>query len=186
MSREKANERINNRTGSAAPKRSYTGIVIIFSLLIVCILVGFIVLLIIGKESEGEIVTRNMVVTPENIDEVVSQLEEVEYTPPGSYEVIMSTHWTFEDGASASTDAYVENSILNRNTVYFTVTPADDDDHVVLRSPYLEAGSHLENITLDEDLDAGVYDMVLTYHLVDGDLKELSEVSVSVTITVQN
>lgn len=186
MSREKANERINSRTSAVAPKRSYTGIVIVLSVIIVCILVGFIVFLLYGKEADGEVKTRNMVVTPENIDEVVSQLEEIEYTPPGSYEVIMSTRWTFEDGASASADAYVENSVLNRNTVYFTVTPADDDDHVVLRSPYLEAGSHLENITLDEDLDAGVYDMVMTYHLVDDDLKELSEVSVSVTITVQN
>lgn len=185
MSRDKANDRINNRaTSTAEQTRSHTGVIVVIAVLIVCILVGVILYLLFGRETESN--TRNTVVTPDNIEEIMNQLADKDYTAPGSYEVTMNTDWTFANGKAASADAYVENCVRNTNTVYFTITLANDDSREIYHSPYLELGSHIENITLDEDLDAGVYDAVLTYHLVDDDMKDLSEVSVSITITVQN
>lgn len=185
MSKDKANERIDRRANTTAPadsKKSKTAIIIIIAVIIVCILVGIIIFLLFGKESTP----RNVVVTPENIEQIIKEIDEAEYTAPGSYEVNMNTEWIFLDGKAASKDAYVENSVRNQNTVYFIITLPSDKDRVIYHSPYLEIGSHIEEITLDEDLDAGVYDAVLTYHLVDAEMKDLSEVSVSITITVQN
>ena len=97
----------------------------------------------------------------------------------------MTEKWTFENGSAVSADAYVENRVYNQNTVYFTITRSDDGS-VIYKSPYLPVGSSLENIKLDTSLNAGVYDTVLTYHLVDEGNQELSTVSVSLVITIKN
>ncbi len=184
MSRDKANERIDRQTNSAvsASSNKSNKIIVLIAVIIVCILVGIIIYLLFGKESAP----RNIVVTPENVEEIISQLSAAEHTAPGSYEVTMNTEWTFADGKAASKDAYVENCVRNQNTVYFTVTLAADSSREIYHSPYLEIGSHIEGLTLDEDLEPGTYDAVLTYYLVDADMKDLSNVSVKITITVQN
>jgi hypothetical protein len=42
----------------------------------------------------------------------------------------------------------------------------------------------MENITLDEDLDAGTYDCVCIYHLVDENQNTTSTLRVGLTIVV--
>lgn len=180
MSKDKANDSINRRltpdkkTGSIGKK--------IAILLLTCVVVGLcgvIVFLVVGKDKQKY----NTIITPDNIDSVIAQLNEAEYTPIGSYEVNMNSKWTFPDGNSASTDAYVGNSVNNRNSVYFTVNLTSDKSEI-FKSPILTVGSHIENLKLDKELAAGVYDAVVTYHLLDDNQKELSSVSVSVQITI--
>lgn len=97
----------------------------------------------------------------------------------------MNTDWVFPDGDSASANAFVENSTANQNMVYFTITLRDSDEEL-MRSPYLAVGSRLDDIKLDTALEAGIYDSVITYHLVDDEFKELSSVSLYMTITIQS
>lgn len=154
---------------------------------IIVLLVVVIVLLVrngsqtsTSAESEPK---RNVVVTPDNVQEVIDQLDSADYVTAGSYEVTMNTTWNFKDGASASDDAYVENSVENTNDVYFDITLADTEENIY-SSPVIPIGSHLEDITLDKDLDAGTYDCVMTYTLVDSEQNALSTVRVTMTIIV--
>jgi hypothetical protein len=126
---------------------------------------------------------RNVVVTPDNVEETIAQLEESDYVTAGSYEVVMNTTWNFKDGASASEDAYVENSVDNTNDVYFDITLADTGENIY-SSPVIPIGSHLEDITLDKELEDGTYDCVMTYTLVDGEQNPLSTVRVTMTIVI--
>lgn len=152
---------------------------------VIVVLLGVIIYLLLSqKEPEAE-QPRNMVVTPENVDEVIEQMEEDAKTPPGAYTVSMNTDWTFPDGKSVSTDAYVENNVSNTNTVYFTIALSGEEEEIY-HSPYMEVGSRLENIQLDEELPKGEYAAVITYHLVDDDFEDLSQVSLNMKIIVEN
>ena len=44
----------------------------------------------------------------------------------------------------------------------------------------------MENITLNSNLEAGTYEAVLTYHVVDDAYKDMASVSVAVTITIEH
>lgn len=186
MSKEKANERINSQISSPEEKK-HKGIIIAVVVVAVCVLVGVILYLVLGKdaEPEKEPVTINRIVTPDNVDETLAQMAEADKTPIGSYEVRMTSDWEFDNGSAVSSNASVENSKSNRNTVYFTIARTDDGS-VIFKSPYLPVGSSLENIKLDTPLSAGVYDTVLTYHLVDKENKEVSTLSVALTIIIKN
>ncbi len=146
--------------------------------MVVIIAVALIVVLS-GKES-----SKNVVVTPGNVDQLINDLAEEERTPIGSYTVVMNNEWHFNSSRDNSTDAYVENNVANNNTVYFTLTmPGSDDEFYT--SPYIPVGSHISNVNLGTDLDAGTYeDVVLTYHLVDSSYKEVSTTAVAITITI--
>ena len=183
MSREKANERINIQSSSTTGTRSRTGLIIAFALIAVCAVIGIILFVVFGKDANAT--KYNRVVTPDNVDEIVANLANSEATPIGSYVTTMNSSWTFPDGESASTNAYVENSVNNRSTVYFTIVLQEDQSKTIYTSPDLPVGSHLENIKLDTPLEAGVYKTILTYHLVDDDHKETSKVSLNLTITVE-
>lgn len=183
MSR-KTDERINNQLSSNNQKKSHVPIIII-GIIVICILVGIILFFVLGKDSEPETAQVNRVVTPDNVEEVIAQMNDSERTPIGSYQANMTSDWVFDNGDAISSNAYVANSTANQNTVYFTIK-LRDDEREIYKSPYLPVGSSLEDIKLDTKLDAGTYDTVLTYHLVDDDNKELSTVSLSLTITVNN
>jgi hypothetical protein len=150
---------------------------------IVALLVAVVVLLARGKEGATETNKRNVVVTPDNVEEVIQQLSDDERVAPGSYEVTMNTTWNFKNASSASDNAYVENSTSNTNDVYFDITLANTEEKIY-SSPVLPVGSHLENITLDKALDDGTYDCVITYTLVDDEQNALSSVRVSMKIVV--
>lgn len=187
MSKERANERINSRVTLEEPSRKpylFVGVVII--IIVIAVLVGVICYLMLGKEAEQEERSYNRVVTPDNVEEIISQLDEQDYTPIGSYEVKMNTNWIFPDGDSPSTNAYVENSVNNRNTVFFTIALETDPETAIYDSPFIEPGSYMEAVQLESDLPAGTYEAVLTYHLVDEQEEEISQVSVGITLTINN
>jgi hypothetical protein len=80
----------------------------------------------------------------------------------------------------------VENRENNLTPVYFDVFLEEDESHVLYRSPVIPLGESIESITLDEDLDPGVYACVAEYHLIDEDQNTLSTVRVGLTINVEN
>jgi len=178
MSAEKVNEQIGDIVDQEE-KGTKKKVIVISTVVTVCVAGIIILLLLLGKSPEEF----NVVVTPEDVEDAIRKLNESEFVPIGSYEVVMNTDWNFPDGSSASDNAHVENCINNQSTVYFTIELADGTK--VYTSPYLEVGQYIENIKLDQPLTAGTYDTVLTYHLVDSEHKETSHVSVSVTLTIQ-
>jgi hypothetical protein len=155
-------------------------ILLIVAILIILILIGIIIFLLWPREEE----TGNMVVTEDNVEEAISKLAEGGSADTGYYTVSMNNIWHFADGKSASEDAILENSTMNTSNVYFDLVMADDEEHVILKSPVIPVGSKMQNITLDEDLDAGTYDCVCIYHLIDDDQKTTSTLRVGLTVVI--
>lgn len=183
MSREKANDRINQQPASNVKRHNGGAIAIaIVSTVVVVALSGVIILLASGKESK----VYNTVVTPDNVEEMIAQVDEKSATPIGSYEVIMNTDWVFEDANAISKNAYIKNATTNSNTIYFTIALETDPDHDIYESPLIPVGSYIENISLEGALtEKGTHGAILTYHLVDDKNEEISTVSVSITLTIE-
>lgn len=161
----------------------------IVAVVVIAILVGVIFYLlrkpddqpVVGDNSGvGEI--RATVLTEENYEQVLSQANEP--VTDGYYNCKMNVEWSFASAAEPSYNAYVANSTINTRTVYFDLTLEESGD-LVYSSPYIPVGAELREITLDEELSAGDYPAIVTYHLVDDDHEELSTVSVAVTLHIE-
>lgn len=179
MSKDKVNERINNSVGNQKKNKSSLKLISFVLIIVILILVGVIVSLLTEKKSKP-----NNIVTPDNVDQIIDQLEEEERTPVGAYEVSMNTNWEFESGDAISSNAFVENGVSNLNTVFFTISLKGSDE-IIYTSPYLEVGSSLRDIQLDSKLTKGNYDAIITYHLVDEEYEELSSVSLYMQIIIK-
>ena len=129
-----------------------------------------------------------MVVNEENVAQLTEQMvsEAQEYVEPGYYTVNMNTHWHFLKGDAVSEDARVDNLEENTHDVYFDVYLLEDEEEPVYQSPVIPRGAFLEHIALDTPLDAGTYDCVCIYHLVDEDQETLSTLRVAFQITVES
>lgn len=173
-SQERISRKLSPDTETESKKRAIIALTCLFILLVVAILVA------IALAAPNQKV-RNEVVTPENVDEMIADMQD--YTPPGEYEVKMNSTWVFETGDSASSNAYVENSTANVNDVYFDIIRSDTEE-TIYESPTLPVGSHLEGITLDTALEAGSYPCILTYHLLDDQGQPMSKVLLKINIVV--
>ena len=156
----------------------------IAGIVIVALVAVVVVLLVRGKKDENE-PKRNVVVTQDNAEEIAQGLIDEPYIEPGYYNTNMSTTWHFSDGDAVSDDAYVRNDERNTHDVYFDVYLADDESTPILESPVLPRGSSLENISLDKPLDAGTYDCVMVYHLVDDNQSSVASLRVAFTIIIE-
>jgi hypothetical protein len=170
-------ENTNSKGSNGLKIAIAVGVVVIVALL------GVIIFLLVGRGKE-EPEKRNVVVTQDNVEEVVKEMETAPSVETGYYEASMNTTWTFATGSDVSEDAYVANVEGNTNDVYFDVVLAEDEDQVIYKSPVLPRGSELENIALDTPLDAGTYNCVCVYHLIDDNQKTLSTVRVGITVIV--
>lgn len=155
---------------------------------VIAVMAGVIVVLAMRKPAEEpqEETRRNVVVTQENAEAVAEEMVNREYVPTGYYASKMSTTWHFSSGDAVSEDAYVENSIDNTNDVYFDVFLSSDESTPILESPVIPIGAKMENIALDTVLEAGTYDCVMVYHLVDEDQNTISTLRIGFTIIVEN
>ena len=169
----------NKSLGRGGKIAIVAGIVIIIVLLIVVV-----VLLLRGQKKE--VSKRNVVVAQNNVEEVVDDMAADEYIEPGYYSASMTNTWHFATGDAVSDDAFVENKEENTNDVYFDVFLASDEENPILKSPVIPRGAELDNISLDTPLDAGTYDCVMVYHLVDDDQNTVSTLRVGITIIVEN
>jgi hypothetical protein len=138
-----------------------------------------------NKPEEKAEERRNVVITQENAQEMIAQMTQEEVVPITYYTVTMTPEWHFKNGEAASEDAYVENAISNSTDVYFDIFIKGDEENAILKSPIIPRGGHMEAITLDKALDAGEYDCVCIYHLVDEEQNTLSTLRVTVKIIVE-
>lgn len=169
------------KLGKGAKIGIFAGIAIIIVLLVVLI-----VLLVRRQEEPEEQTRRNVVVTQENAEAVAEEMVNQGEVPQGYYASRMSTTWHFSSGDAISEDAYVENASDNTNDVYFDVFLSSDETTPILESPVIPIGAKLENIALDTVLEAGTYDCVMVYHLVDENQNTISTLRVGFTIIVEN
>lgn len=187
---------VNDTTGVAKTTKAAAGVsipILILCCFLVAAVVGLSVALVITNskqeeppavEASREVSTgRGTLVTPENVQELIAA--EPETNTDEAYTVAMSVDWDFEDGASTSRNAYVQNHVSNSRTVYFDLVMADTLE-LVYSSPYIPVGSTLRDFALDKDLEAGDYLAIVEYHLVDDDHNELSTVSVTVNLHILN
>lgn len=177
MSKDKASQKISVSSQKTSNRRP---VLLIIIATVVIVAGGVLLWSLFGNEKEP-----NVVVTPDNVEDMVAQIQDEDRTPIGSFEVNMNTTWTFPNSHSASTDAYIANSVYNTNTVYFTIALSGSDEDIYT-SPYIPVGSMMENITLNCNWPAGTYDTVLTYHLVNDEYADVSQVSVALEIIIQN
>lgn len=161
-------------------------IVVIIGIIVIIALLAAILVLLLGKKEEKPQEKRAVVVTEEKAEEVAETMLQEEYVAPGYYETSMTTEWHFPSGDQPSTDAYVANVERNTNDVYFDIVLSEDESVKIYSSPVIPRGAELENISLDTVLDAGTYDCVLIYHLVDENQNSISELRVGLTIIVEN
>lgn len=161
-------------------------IVLAVCVVVIIVLLGVVIYLLINRQEpeEDQPASRNVVVNEDNVEEVLTQLQEQQRTAPGYYEVMMNTTWNFPNGEEPSSNAYVKNVETNTNSVYFDVTLADTEE-TILASPILPVGSYLDNITLDTALSAGTYDCLCTYHLLDDEDISVATLKLTLTIVIE-
>ena len=175
-------ERISQKLTPQSEHSGGKGAVIAICVTAAAIIAFIAIVLVLVKPAE-DTATRNTIVTPDNVDEVLADMAASDKVEQGTYEVTMNTSWDFPTGDSASSNAYVENATTNNNDVYFSVVRSDTGE-TIFESPTIPVGSHIEDITLDSNLDAGEYACILTYHMLDKSGKETSTLDINLNITV--
>lgn len=164
----------------AKPKTSRLTIILISIIAVLLIVMGIVIYFLLHKDEKNDTKDdRPTVVTQDNVDEVIADMDKP--IDDGTYEVTMNTDWLFNSDTS---NAYVENSTNNTRTVYFDVNLADTGE-LVYSSPYIPVGEKIQNFVLDSKLSPGKYNGLVTYHLVDDNKKEVSNLSVTVTFQVK-
>lgn len=148
--------------------------------IVIVILIGIIIYLLFPRDEDEK---RNVVVTPDNVERVLKEADEA--VPDGYYTVTMNPTWHFANGSAASYDAVVENVAQNTNDVYFDIVLEEDEEKVLYKSPVIPIGSHLEEIALDESLEAGTYPCIVIYNLVDEEQNTLSTLRVALEIVIE-
>ena len=144
------------------------GKIAIFACVVVIILLLMIILFLFFWKQKDEEPKRNVVITPDNVEAVIDEMVTQEFVEPGYYSVSMTNTWHFATGDAVSEDAFVENK----------ETP-------ILQSPVIPRGAEFDSIALDTFLEAGTYDCVMVYHLVDDDQNTVSTLRVGITIIVE-
>lgn len=181
MSDRSSEERISQKISRESAKNSRKNTVIIVIIIGIVIIAIVALILVFARQTKPK---RNVVVTPDNVDEILSDMEK-QPAKPGTYEVKMNTTWDFDKGTAASSNAYVENSTSNTNAVDFDIVLSETGE-TIFKSPVIPVGSHLENITLDKALEKGTYACVLTYHLLDDKGDTTGKLNLNLTINVAN
>ena len=124
---------------------------------------------------------RGTLLTVDNIEEVsdiLSQpIEDAQYT------VSMTREWIFDTARTPSRTASVDNLERNSRMVYFDLILSDTGE-LVYTSPYIPLGVTHDNFALDADLARGEYDATVTFFLVDDDFEVITDVSVTVQLTI--
>ena len=103
LSKDKTGADIDSKKGSNTDRNKKSRIAIVLTVIGVLVLIALVVLIIIiakqGKDqgesgrNVGTALSRNIVITPDNADEMIAQLKSEDFVQPGYYCVEMNTTW---------------------------------------------------------------------------------------------
>ena len=202
MSREDKNIEVSGSEAAAKEKKEkFIGSVKFFKRLITCLVILLIIALIavivyLLFRGEDELVEndfgmrqvidlpgidRGIIATPENIEEIIRRMSEP--VEDGYYIARMNIDWVFETWDTPSGNAFIENVVENKRTVYFDLT-LEDTNRLIYSSPFIPLGARLEGFPLDSYVPAGEHSAIVTYHLVDEEFRNLTTVSVAVQLNI--
>ena len=175
------NKQEKSKNGSLQIKRKlkplHIAIIVVAFVAIVGGIIAFAVL------SQKNTPAPNTIVTPDNIKQVLKEMDKAEKTPMGSFNINMNKTWHFKDSSTASSDSFVNNKPTNSNSVFITVLLKENQKEVY-KSPDIPVGSALKNVKLDEALPKGTYPAVVKYNLIDDKKAVISTVSVNITLEI--
>lgn len=120
-------------------------------------------------------------VSEDSADDIMAEM--ADKVADGMFECEMTMSWTFQDGNSVASNAYVANSENNLHTLYFDVYD-NETDELLYSSPMMPVGTELREIKLEKKLPAGEYSALVMYTLVDEEYEEVSKVGFNITISV--
>jgi hypothetical protein len=184
MSELSKGETPTQKNGKGGTRLVAVGIVVV-----IAILLGTIVALASKLNNSTKDVPqekeKKSVITADNVEEVLQEMEDLPDYIPKNYTVMQSSSWVFPDGSSESANAYVENSTDNETPIYFDLQ-VDETGDIVYSSPVLELGAKIQNFALDKPLEKGTYECTVIYHLIDDDQNELTHVNIGVNVEVEN
>lgn len=162
------------------------GIFAVFAALLVVIGILLYIVLKPKPEVSAPVVSNPTVSNVVDKDTVQTAAVDVqEKIQDGMFEMTMNTQWVFPDSSSPSSNAYVSNSEVNRRAFYFDLVLSDTSE-VIYSSPILPVGTELDDITLEKKLEAGTYNAVVQYHLLDDNNVVTSSVGSTVTLFIEN
>lgn len=182
-------------------KKLETKHVILISVIIIAIAAVIIAYLLTRSDVVKDEPVPTAILNEENLSEITDGVREK--VAKGMFTTYMNTVWTFPDGKSPSSNAVMGNSHSNNYAFWFTVTLAEEDEDdssvakkdpnkpgpgdIVYTSVMMPVGSKLEEIILDEDLDAGEYSAYITIHMVDENDEEVDgNMGINLTLLVEN
>lgn len=182
---------MSNPKKSAGKKQKYMIIIIVIAFLVLVTALIACIFLLLAKQKEEPVrepettsrptVLDRGIVDEENAGDIVGEM--TDKVSKGMFECKMTTAWTFDDGKSESPNAYVANVENNLYTLYFDVYE-ESTNELLYSSPMLPVGTELKNFKLDKELEAGEYNAVVMYTMVDENSEEVSNVGFKVTISV--
>lgn len=124
---------------------------------------------------------RGVIVTPENVEEVMERMER--QAEDAYFTASMNVEWLFPRGDEPSSNAFVANSTANSRTIYFDLL-LDATDEILFSSPFIPVGARIDEVLLNTVLPAGNHPATVVYNLVDDDFYEVATVSVAVILRV--
>ena len=118
-----------------------------------CVVIGIVFVAFLKNGTKAY----NVVVTPDDVEQIAEQMDKSQYTSVGSYEVNMNSDWVFANGSAASSNAYVIPAVTESAGTYSLGSTA------TMVNPKLEASASngkVYKITYTEVTDpteAGAY-----------------------------
>jgi len=190
---QSSSQDVSNPNPALKPKSNKKTVIIIsiIALIIIAILGSIIWYLVTRADKPQKKVSRGVVATADNVDELIKQDEASNGVAEG-YTAQMNMDWNFGSSTEPSSNAYVKNSEENEHTIYFDVVLSnaahtETEGEILYSSPYIPVGSEISDIALEKHLDPGDYNAIVVYHIVDeeNDNEELSTVNVAITLHIQ-
>lgn len=152
------------------------GIIIVLLLIIIGLVLAF---LFLGKKDEDETVDKPMLITEENVDQVIGELEDS--SADTMFNCRMTYNWT-ANGKKCK-DAYVANTDYNHYPIYFEVRD-DNSQKIIYKSAEIPVGSEINGITLNQRLEQGTHPATVIYHLINDKGEEVSSTAFTINIQV--
>lgn len=180
------------RTDDKRKSRTIIILTAIFAVVVIALVGIIIYLLNRGDDDRQDAGTQRKVadsvrtvIDEDSANDVMEQMREE--VAEGMFECQMSMTWTFADGKTESSDAYVANSVNNTHPICFDVYMKDTEE-LLYASPVLPVGTDLTGFRLDKELSSGSYQATVMYSLLeDADSQEvISQAGFVVTINILN